>query len=117
MFFFSSPRPAPGRLIPNIEMGGTGVGAAGRMVYSLEYDSRYFLPGMDPYRAEQKIIRQVSTISGWGVAGFVSWEGGEEREGWGRGIGGWAFGGVGNGGIWKTHSFVRLGGATAYRIC
>ena len=82
MFFFS-PRPAPGRLIPNIEMGGTGVGAAGRMVYSLEYDSRYFLPGMDPYRAEQKVIRQVSTISGWGVAGFVSWEGGEEREGWG----------------------------------
>ena len=44
VFFF--PRPAPGRLIPNIEMGGTGVGAAGRMVYSLEYDSRYFLPGM-----------------------------------------------------------------------
>ena len=65
----------------------------------------------------KKIIRQVSTISGWGVAGFVSCEGGEEREGWGRGIGGWAFGGVGNGGIWKTHSFVRLGGATAYRIC
>ena len=31
----------------------------------------------------KKIIRQVSTISGWGVAGFVSWEGGEEREGWG----------------------------------
>ena len=65
----------------------------------------------------KKIIRQVSTISGWGVAGFVSWDGGEEREGWGRGIGGWAFVGVGNGGIWKTHSFVRLGGATAYRIC
>ena len=63
-----------------------------------------------------KIIRQVSTISGWGVAGFVSCEGVRSGRVGGEGLGDGHLGG-GNGGIWKTHSFVRLGGATAYRIC
>ena len=117
MFFFSLGR----RLVdssPTLKWGVRGWALLGE--WSIHWNtipdifSRVWTPTTGQ---NKKIIRQVSTISGWGVAGFVSCEGGEEREGWGRGIGGWAFGGVGNGGIWKTHSFVRLGGATAYRIC